>query len=215
MRGSMRLWLPVLVCGALLAGAAPASAAGEEAKPKAAPEKKAAPVKTDFTGDLVGNLAYVSKQIISLAEATPADKFAWRPNDEVRTMSEVYVHIAGANMLMPSMLGAAPPKGLAIPENPWDLEAQWEREVTTKEAVIARLKESFAYATEAVKTIPAKSLDEQVDLFGFPASKRAYLMILMNHAHEHLGQAVAYARTVGVTPPWSVKPQTAAGGGGE
>lgn len=210
MRGSMRSLCFVLICGLLVAG--PAAAAEVEGKKKAPAAKKTEAVRTDFTSDLAGNLAYVSKQLISLAEATPADKFSWRPNDQVRTMSQVYMHVVGPNMLMPSMLGAAPPKGLTIPEKPFDLAGKWEAEVTTKEAVIARLKESFDYATEAVKTIPASDLDGQVDVFGFPASKRAYLMILMNHAHEHLGQAVAYARTVGVVPPWTAQRQAAAGG---
>ena len=210
MRGSMRSLFLVLICGALAAG--PVGAAEAEGKQKAAPGKKTEAVKSDFTSDLAGNMAYVSKQIISLAEATPADKFSWRPNDQVRTMSEIYMHVVGPNMLMPSMLGAAPPKGLTIPEKAWDLAEKWEAEVTSKEAVIARLKESFDYAIAAVKTIPPSALDGQADIFGFPASKRAYLMILMSHAHEHLGQAVAYARTVGVVPPWSVKPQIAAGG---
>lgn len=211
MRGSMRSLLLVLICGLLAAG--PAAAAETEGKKKAPAGQKTGAVKTDFTTDLAGNLAYVSKQLISLAEATPADKFSWRPNDQVRTMGQIYMHVVGPNMLMPSMLGAAPPKGLTIPEKPFELAGKWEAEVTSKEAVVARLKESFDYVIEAVKTIPASALDGQADVFGFPASKRAYLMILMSHAHEHLGQAIAYARTVGVVPPWSVKQETAAGGG--
>jgi hypothetical protein len=195
----------VLLCGALAVGSLPAEAA--EAKKKAT-------AKPDFTSDLVANLTHAGKQLVSLAEATPAEKFSWRPNEDVRKMSEIYMHVVGPNMLLPSMLGAAPPKGLTIPEKPFDLARKWESEVTSKDAVIARLKESFDYAAGAVKTIPALGLDAEVDVFGFPASKRAYLLILMSHAHEHLGQAIAYARTVGVVPPWSAPPQ-AAGGGGE
>lgn len=204
MKRSMRSASFVLLAAALAAGVPQAGAA--EAKKQAA-------ARSDFTGDLVADLTRTGKMLVSLAEATPADKFSWRPNDEVRRMSEIYMHVVGPNMLMPSMLGAAPPKGLSIPEKPFDLAGRWEAEVTAKDEVIARLKTSFEYATGAVRTIPAKTFDDQVDIFGFPASKRAYLMILMNHAHEHLGQAVAYARTLGVVPPWSA-PQPAAAGGG-
>jgi hypothetical protein len=28
-------------------------------------------------------------------------------------------------------------------------------------------------------------------------------MVMGNHMHEHLGQSIAYARSNGVTPPWS------------
>jgi uncharacterized damage-inducible protein DinB len=27
--------------------------------------------------------------------------------------------------------------------------------------------------------------------------------MLVTHMHEHLGQSIAYARSIGVTPPWS------------
>jgi hypothetical protein len=197
----MRSLFLVLYCAVFVSGPAAAAEA----------EKKAEPVKTDFTSDLTANLEYVGKQLVSLAEATPADKFPWRPNDDVRRMSEIYMHVVGPNLLMPPMLGAAPPKGLTIPEKPFELAAKWEAEVTAKDAVIARLKESFDYAIQAVKTISASALDSQSDAFGFQASKRAYLMILMNHAHEHLGQAIAYARSVGVVPPWTAQRQAAGG----
>ena len=160
--------------------------------------------------DAVANLTRAGKQLVSLAEAMPADKFSWRPNDQVRKVSEVYMHVVGPNILIPSLLGAAPPKGLTIPEKPFDLATKWEAEVTSKEEVIARLRESFDYAAEAIKTIPAKELDTGTSIFGFPASKRAYILILLSHAHEHLGQSIAYARTVGVVPPWSA-PQQASG----
>jgi uncharacterized damage-inducible protein DinB len=193
-----------LLCGVLAAGAVQAAAQNKKKKEAA---------RTDFTGDLVANLTHVGKQLVSLAEATPADKFSWRPNDDVRRMSEVYMHVAAANVLLPTLLGAEPPEGVTIPEKPFALTRAWEAEVTAKDEVVARLRESFEHAARAVRTIPAKEHDRQVDLFGFPASKRAYLMILMNHAHEHLGQAVAYARSVGVVPPWTAERQAAAAGG--
>jgi uncharacterized damage-inducible protein DinB len=87
-----------------------------------------------------------------------------------------------------------------------DLEAN----VTTKADVIEKLKASIEYAAKAVPTIT--DLETEVNLFGFPGSKRAYLLILLTHAHEHLGQSIAYARGNGVVPPWSQ--QQAADDGG-
>jgi uncharacterized damage-inducible protein DinB len=40
---------------------------------------------------------------------------------------------------------------------------------------------------------------------------RGALLLATTHMHEHLGQSIAYARTIGVVPPWSAKesaPQT-------
>jgi len=34
-------------------------------------------------------------------------------------------------------------------------------------------------------------------------SMRNFMISLLAHSHEHLGQGIAYARMNGVTPPWS------------
>jgi hypothetical protein len=44
-----------------------------------------------------GEWQHVSQQLIALAEATPAEKYSWRPAPGVRSTSEVYMHIAIAN----------------------------------------------------------------------------------------------------------------------
>ena len=166
-----------------------------------AAQEEAAPTAT-FTSDMLANFGRTGEQLLSLAESTPADKFDWAPNDQVRTMSQVYMHVVGTNMLLPMALGAAPPDGLEVPEDgPFALLEKWEREVTAKDDVVARLKASFEYASVAVPAIT--DLETEVNLFGFPGSKRAYLLILLTHAHEHLGQSIAYARMNGVVPPWS------------
>ena len=173
-------------------------------------QESAAPTAT-FTTDMLANFDRTGEQLLTLAVATPAEQYAWAPSDAVRTMSEVYMHVVGTNVLLPMALGAAPPEGLEVPEGgPFALLQKWEQEVTAKDDVIARLKDSFEYASAAVPAIT--DLETEVNLFGFPGTKRAYLLILLTHAHEHLGQAVAYARSVGVVPPWS---QQQGDGGGQ
>jgi uncharacterized damage-inducible protein DinB len=164
-----------------------------------------------FTADFIADFERAGKRLAGLAGATPAEKFSWAPTDEVRTISEVYAHVVFTNTFLPMALGAAPPEGLEVSEdmNPMALMKQWEETITTKDDVIAKLNESFAYAAEAVPTIT--DLETIVETFGFPGTKRAYLLILLTHAHEHLGQSIAYARSIGVVPPWSQ--QQAEGGG--
>jgi hypothetical protein len=48
---------------------------------------------------------HVSHQLVALAEATPSEKFAWRPGSGVRSMSEVYMHIALANFYLLRVTG--------------------------------------------------------------------------------------------------------------
>ena len=168
-----------------------------------------APATDGWIEDLVGNMQFTVGRLVELAEATPADKFGWSPTDEVRTVSEVYMHVVGTNMLLPGAMGAAMPEGLQIPEEgPFALAGKWEKEITEKDAVIAKLQESAAYAADAIRQID--DLGAKINLFGFEASKRSYLLILQGHAHEHLGQSIAYARSMGITPPWSQPPPEAA-----
>src|SRR3954463_7060892 len=61
--------------------------------------------QADFGMGFMGEFKGVSKELTSLAEATPADKFAWRPADGVRSVSEVYIHIANAHLFFLSTCG--------------------------------------------------------------------------------------------------------------
>src|SRR5205085_2499324 len=56
-----------------------------------------------------GEWGHVTRQLVALAEATPAEKFAWRPAPGVRSTSEVYMHIAIANFYLLSVTGTPMP----------------------------------------------------------------------------------------------------------
>lgn len=154
---------------------------------------------------MVKSLDAVGRKMIALAEATPAERFDWRPTDEVRTVSEVYMHVAASNFHIPATLGAAPPEGIEIPDaGPYALKIQrqrWEAQIREKEAVVDMLRRSFAYAAEAIPEVTG--LDEIVAPLGFRDTKLDYLLLAASHAHEHLGQSIAYARSAGIVPPWS------------
>lgn len=155
-----------------------------------------------FTDDFLTDFGRTGGRLVELAGAVPADKFSWAPTDEVRSVSEVYMHFVGVNFLLPSALGAAPPEGMEVPEGgPMAMLQQLEADVTSKDEVIAMMQKSIDYASAAIPQIT--DLETEVNVFGFPGTKRAYLLILLTHAHEHLGQSIAYARSVGVVPPWS------------
>jgi hypothetical protein len=111
------------------------------------------------------------------------------------------MHVVGTNLLLPSALGAAPPEGLEMTDSPFAMMGRWEKTVTAKDAVMAKLEESLKYVHHALASI--EDLDTEVELFGPPAPKRDYFLMLLAHAHEHLGQSIAYARSIGVAPPWS------------
>jgi uncharacterized damage-inducible protein DinB len=148
----------------------------------------AADVKTEFLDEV----AALEKKYTALAEAIPADKYTWRPADGVRSISEVFMHIAGANYMLPNMAGVRPPQGI---------DRGMEKSVTAKADVIAQLKKSFEHVRGAAQ-ISAEP-DKTMKLFGREVSQRYFLSFLAHHMHEHLGQLIAYSRMNKVTPPWS------------
>ena len=143
-----------------------------------------------------GEWKHVSQQLLALAEATPAEKFSWRPAPGVRSTSEVYMHIAIANFYLLSVTG---------PKMPADLNDDMEKTVTSKAEVIAWLKRSL----EAVKTAHAaetpKDLERKVKIDDRDATVDGMYLRIIVHANEHMGQLIAYARMTGVVPPWANK----------
>jgi uncharacterized damage-inducible protein DinB len=160
----------------------------------------ATPAVTGLRGDVLWQLTDVEKKLVALAEATPQEKFAWRPAPGVRSISEVYMHVAGGNYFLPTFLGKKAPEGLS---------RDMEKTVTEKAKVVDAMKKSFDYARKAVETTPDADLDKKIKLFGHDSTERMVLIVMVGHGHEHLGQAIAYARTNGVAPPWSEGPPPA------
>ncbi len=143
-----------------------------------------------------GEWKHVSEQLISLAEATPADKFAWRPAEGVRSTSEVYMHIAYANFLLLSQTG---------PKMPEDLKREMLTSVTSKPEVISWLKRSLEAVKTAHEAVTAKDSERKVTVFGRSATVKGVFLRIIVHDNEHMGQLIAYARMTGVKPPWADK----------
>src|SRR6202140_1850529 len=68
-----------------------------------------APPKRGFRAEFLHDLSDVQKKIEDLAAAMPADKYTWRPAPGVRSVSEVYMHIAGGNYFLASFVGMKMP----------------------------------------------------------------------------------------------------------
>ena len=60
---------------------------------------------TGFRADLISDLTGVEQKYVALAEVLSPDQYSWRPMEGVRTAGEVFMHIAGANILFPTFIG--------------------------------------------------------------------------------------------------------------
>jgi uncharacterized damage-inducible protein DinB len=175
------------------AAAAPAKASATS------PAATAATPPTGLRALASRQILAAQKKLISLAEATPPEKYTWRPADGVRSVGEVYMHVAGANYFLPTFWGAKPAAGV----DPRTLEKDGGDKVKT----VAALKQSFDYAQQAIDAVPDADLAKAVQVFGRASTTGEVMLGLGVHAHEHLGQSIAYARMNGIVPPWSAAGQ--------
>lgn len=153
-----------------------------------------------FRGEFLMQFNENAKKVLQLAEAVPQKDYSWRPMEGVRSVSEVYMHIVGGNMFIPSFIGGEMPEGM-------DFQAamKLEKETTGKEDVKKHLMKSFENVRKLVKNMKDEDLDKEVtiEMMGMTTTYRGVLLLLSGHINEHLGQSIAYARMNKVVPPWS------------
>jgi uncharacterized damage-inducible protein DinB len=159
------------------------------------PYKEGTPGVAGYRSEVLAEVMIQEDKFSRLAEAIPADKYAWRPSPDVRSVAEVFLHVSTANYNLYKLVGTPPPSGL-------DLKG-FEKSTTDKAKVIMTLKDSFAHARQAIKAMPDSDLDKSMDWFGGKNTERGVLIFIVRHAAEHLGQSIAYARFIGVVPPWT------------
>lgn len=157
---------------------------------------------TGVRGEILANMMDAGNKIQELASAVPDGKYTWKPNKDVRSTGQVFLHVVAANYMLPSLLGV---------QGPMSMEEAMKLDSQTMDPAKVRqmLKDSYAFASKTISELPDGDLEGEVSFFGNKMSKRAVLLILASHSHEHLGQAIAYVRSMNITPPWTAREQAA------
>src|SRR5246127_4004682 len=159
------------------------------------PYKEGTPGVTGYRSEVLAEVMIQEDKFTRLAEAIPADKYTWRPAPDVRSFAEVFLHVSTANYNLYKLVGTPAPTGIDI--------KGLEKSTTDKAKVIATLKDSFAHAKKAITVMPDTDLEKSMDWFGGKNTERGVLLFIVRHTAEHLGQSIAYARVVGIVPPWT------------
>jgi uncharacterized damage-inducible protein DinB len=149
--------------------------------------------------EFLGELAYYEERFTRLAEAVPAEKYAWRPAEGVRSIGEVYAHIVAANYGIAKAFGATMPTGI----DPKAINAT----ANDKPKVVQELKDSFGHFRQAILALSDFDSDKAMKMFGRPTTQRGAFIMITGHTGEHLGQSIAYARMNGIVPPWTEESQ--------
>ncbi len=160
----------------------------------AAAAKTAAPAVYGQRAELLRQLDQVESKLVALAQAVPQEKYNWRPNEGVRSVSEVYMHVADGTSRLLRNLDFEPPAVL----DDDNLES-----ITDKAKVIELLKLSLENVRHAINSTPEARMLRTVTFLGKKTTARDAFYTIIMHMHEHLGQSIAYARINNIVPPWT------------
>ena len=136
--------------------------------------------------------------LTAAAEAMPADKYNYRPTPGQMSFAAIQLHLIneGNDLLCGKVAGMAPPT-----RTPIDSTAG-------KDALVARLKESFAFCEQAFAKLDDSNLSQPIQLFGpNPFTLASAMMITVGDWADHYSQEANYLRLNGVLPP-TARPRT-------
>lgn len=193
---------------AVLAGLICGGTAGAQAVPPVHPDKMAGEAGVLDAGAEKRALQIfrksVQSQIVSAADAMPAVKYGFAPEDGefkgVRTFSQQVKHLAATNhILAAAALGEEPPADAGDEVGP--------ESVRSKPEILSYLNESFAHLGKAIDAIGEKNaMVKSSPISPLPAKGTTRLGLTVEaliHAFNHYGQMVEYLRMNGIVPPAS------------
>lgn len=131
-----------------------------------------------------------------IAAEMPAEKYTFKPTDGQQTFGERTVHVASANVYFMGLLGGTAAKPTI------------DQKVTTKEAAIKALDDSFEYGAAVLKEQTDQTLLKSIaspPKFLGPSSGARVVSFVSGHTSDIYGQMVVYLRLNGKVPPASQK----------
>ena len=150
----------------------------------------AAPQQKNAVADGIAAEAHAhAANMVAAAEAMPADKYSFKASEQQITFGDLIAHSASAN----NMLCAA-----AAGEKAPDTATKGNG---TKEALVAQLKQSFAYCDQAFPKVDASKLADEVQIYGRTTTKAWILFHMALDWGDHYSQAATMLRLNGITPP--------------
>lgn len=155
---------------------------------------------SDLVPVLERSLTGVERNMVSLADAMPEDKYGFAPTQGefkgVRKFSEQIRHVAAANFGYGArILGEKPPMAEGEDEN--------GPKTATKAEIMKNLKDSFAYLHKAIATINSSNAVAPLPGGQGNATRVGLAVGAIAHVNDHYGQCVVYLRMNGLIPPAS------------
>jgi hypothetical protein len=152
-----------------------------------AAQEQANPISTALKNELKG----AEQNLTAAAEAMPADKYGYKPTPAQMSFGQLVLHVAGSNDFMCATISGTKAPARA------KLDA-----TSAKDALVARLKESFEYCSTALGPMDDSKLSDEVPYFGGRKTSRGGAMMgLAGDWADHYGASAIYLRLNGILPP--------------
>jgi uncharacterized damage-inducible protein DinB len=180
----MRIYLPI---AAAFLFAMPAAAQQSLPRPPSANPVSDA-LRSQWNG--------VKRNIKESADQMPEADYSFKPTPEVRSFGAILAHVAGASYML-----CAAAKGEKTPY----AEDYFEKNATTKEAIVKATDEAIAYCDGVFTSLTDATAGQMVaSAFGSAQVPRVTNLVgQIGHDNEHYGNLVTYFRIKGMVPPSS------------
>ena len=142
---------------------------------------------------LVALFAGIEATVMATAESTPEALYGYRATPEVRTFGQILAHIADAQK---ALCDGTHGHNVSLTDT-------LEKTATTRTAIIAALKDTFAGCRAAMATLSEADAAREVPFGTDPAAVSTILAFAISHTNEHYGNLVTYLRLNGIVPPSS------------
>lgn len=144
-------------------------------------------------------LQRAQRNLVAAADEMPADKYGFKPTEAQMSFGQLVLHVAGSNDFMCGTIS-----GTKAPERT-KLQA-----TDSKDALVARIKESFAFCTTALAQLDDSKLGDNVPFFGGrQVSRAAAVLGLIGDWYDHYSASATYLRLNGMLPPTARRPGAA------
>ena len=132
-----------------------------------------------------------AKNLVAAIEEMPAAKFGYKPTPAQMSVADIAAHLTEGNDFLCSKIGGVEaPKRAEVPKG------------ASKEALVARLKETFAFCETALAKVNDSDLSAKVPFFGGREVTRAQAMfVTAEDWADHYSQLATYLRLNGLLPP--------------
>ena len=162
------------------------------ALPVALAAQQANPVADAFRA----NAKTEGKNLMAALDAFPADKLTFKPTPAQLSVADIITHLSQGNDYLCGAIGG--------------VKAPTRTKVATtdgKDALMARLRETFAFCDTALANLTDANLAEELPFFGGRKMSRAAIMTLTTGDWaDHYSQTAIYMRLNGMLPPTAKKP---------